>query len=187
MKRIARGVVLAAVVTSGLIFALPACDNSTTPTPVATPTPTPIPVRGVIAQFSFDQFYPDIYVGIPLPLSQGGILDVTFDWTYPDTTMYAYIARGTCTYDELAGKTCPYIVTSETQTPKPRVLVTQPLAAGTYSLILYNVPRNPSKGILAEHVEAVSCQLGLTVGVPIPTATSIAPMTVRPVFLRPNQ
>lgn len=187
MKRLARGIVLAAVVAAGLTLSLPACHNSTTPTPVATPTPTPPPVRGVIAQFSFDQFHPDVYVGIPLPLTQGGILDVTLDWTYPDTWMYAYIARGTCTYEELASKTCPYIVASETQFPKPRLLVTNPLAAGTYSLILYNVEKNRKLHIGSDNIEAVSFQIGLTVGVPIPASTSTALRNVRPIFIGPNR
>lgn len=184
MKRSVRGI-LVSVLLGGLVLGMPACKKTTAPTPVATPTPAPVPVRGVLAQFSFDQFASDIYVGIPLPLTQGGILDVTLDWTFPDTWMFVYIAKGTCTYEQLAGKTCPYIVTSETQFPKPRVVTTAPIAPGTYSLILYNVPWDKKLRTGSDNVEGVSCQIGLTVGVPIPAAQAVTPIQVKPVIIRP--
>jgi hypothetical protein len=143
-------------------------------------------VRGVIVNpFSFDQFTSGTYVGIPIPLSQGGILDVTVDWTFQDTWMYVYVAKGTCTYDQLAGKTCPYIVSSEVQFPKPRVVYTVPVAPGTYSIILYNVEKNKKTGIGSDNTEGVSFQVGLTVGVPIPAGQSVTPIQVKPVLLRP--
>jgi len=185
MKKFTRGVLWPAL-AAGLVLGLPGCNNDeAAPTPVPTPTPSVAPVRGVLAQFSFDQFYSGVYVAIPLPLSQGGILDVTLDWTFQDTWMYVYIARGTCDYDQLSTKTCPYIVTSETQTPKPRFVATQPIAPGTYSLILYNVEKDRKQQIGSDNIEAVSCQIGLTVGVP-GTPTSQAPTTinVKPVIIR---
>src|SRR6266571_2361047 len=137
MMRFGRGILLP-VVVAGSVLGLPACNkSSTTPTPVATPTPPA--VRGVLGSLSFDRFETG-YVAVPLPLSQGGILDVTVDWTFPDSWIFVYIARGTCTtYAQLTGKTCSYIVSSETQFPKPRVVVTPPIPAGTYTLVIYNV------------------------------------------------
>jgi len=190
MKRSVRGI-LGLVLLGGLVLGIPACKKSTAPTPVATPTPAVTPVRGVIAQFSFDQFSSDLYVGIPLPLSQGGILDVTVDWTFPDTWMFVYIAKGTCNYEQLSGKTCPYIVASETKLPKPRVVSTTPIPPGTYSLILYNVGKKKGTKLGTEgqvgsdNTEGISCQIGLTVGVPIPAAQAVTPIQVKPVIIRP--
>ncbi len=182
--RFGRGILLP-VVVAGSVLGQPACKkSSTTPTPVATPTPGA--VRGVLGTLSFDRFETDVYVGVPLPLSQGGILDVTVDWTYPDSWIFVYIARGTCTYEQLATKVCPYIVSSETQLPKPRVVVTPPIAAGTYTLVIYNVPLNKVNrrlGIGSDHVEAVSFQIGLTVG-GAATPQSAAPITLKPVVIK---
>src|SRR5260221_1461167 len=122
MKRSVRGI-LVSVFLGGLVLGIPACKKSTAPSPVAAPTPAPVPVRGVLAQFSFAQFASGLYVGIPLPLTQGGILDATLDWTFPNSWMYVYIANGTCTYEQLPGKTCPYIVSSQLQFPKHRVAI----------------------------------------------------------------
>jgi hypothetical protein len=96
--------------------------------------------------------------------------------------MYVYIARGTCNYEQLSSKTCPYIVSSETQFPKPRVVVTPPIPAGTYTLVLYNVEKtkvNRRLGIGSDNVEAVSFQIGLTVG------GSATPQTAAPITLKP--
>ena len=183
--RFGRGMLLP-VVVAGSVLGLSGCHKSTTnPTPVATPTPPP--VRGVLGTISFDRFETDVYVGVPLPLSQGGILDVTVDWTYQDSWIFVYIAKGTCTYDQLSKKTCPYIVSSETQFPKPRVVVTPPIAPGTYTLVIYNVPRNTVNrrlGIGSDNIEAVSFQIGLTVGVP-GTPTAVAPIPLHAAVIRP--
>lgn len=190
MKRSVRRI-LGLALLGGLVLGMPACKKSTAPTPVATPTPALVPVRGVIAQFSFDQFSSDLYVGIPLPLSQGGILDVTVDWTFPDTWMFVYIAKGTCNYEQLSGRTCPYIVASESKFPKPRVVSTSPIPPGTYSLILYNVGKKKGTKlgtpdqVGSDNTEGISCQIGLTVGVPIPAAHAVTPIQVKPVVIRP--
>ena len=187
MKRSVRGI-LVSVLLGGLVLGIPACKKSTAPSPVTTPTPIPVPVRGVLAQFPVTPFSSGIYVGIPLPLTQGGILDVTVDWTFQDTWMYVYVAKGTCTFEQLAGKTCPFIVSSEVQFPKPRVVFTKPIPPGTYSLILYNVELNKENRRLhigSDNTEGVSCQIGLTVGVPIPAARAVTPIQVKPVIIRP--
>ncbi len=184
MMRFGRGILLPVVVV-GSVLGLPGCNKSTAPTAVATPTPAP--VRGVLGTISFDRFDTDIYVGVPLPLSQGGILDVTVDWTFQNSWIYVYIAKGTCTYEQLAKKLCPYIVSSETQFPKPRVVVTPPIAPGTYTLVIYNVPatkENKKLGIGSENVEAVSFQIGLTVGVP-GTPQSVVPIPLKAAAIRP--
>ena len=127
-----------------LLVALAACGGDSVRPPVVVVTPAP--VRGVIAQTSFSGFQTDIWISIELILSQRGVLDITVDWTSPSTWMQVFLGRTNCTYAQLSGQTCPFILSSPTQNPKPRVLYTETLEPGTYYLVLYNVPRNPVDG-----------------------------------------
>ena len=77
--------------------------------------------------------------------------------------MYVYFGRTNCSYAQLVDQTCPFILSSATKNPKPRVLYTETLEPGTYYLVLYNVPRDPKTGIGSDNTESVSLQLGLTV------------------------
>jgi hypothetical protein len=120
------------------------------------------PVHGVIA-LDFPASQTDIWISMQLILSQRGVLDITVDWTYPDTWMYVYFGRTSCDYSQLVSHNCPFILSSETKTPKPRVLFTEALDAGTYYLVFYNVPRDPRTGAGSDNNETVSLQLGLTV------------------------
>jgi hypothetical protein len=149
-----------AAVAAGLV-ALGACGGDEPRPPVVIATPEP--VRGVIAQASFSGFETDVWISIELILSQRGVLDITVDWTLPDTWMYVYFGRTECTYAQLSGGTCPFLIASETKDPKPRVLFTDTLEPGTYYLVLYNVPRNRQTGEGSDNTEAISLQLGLTV------------------------
>jgi len=120
-------------------------------------------VRAILAQTSFSGFQSDLWVSIEVVLSQRGVLDITVDWTYPDTWMYVYLGNTNCSYAQLSSRTCPFLLSSETKDPKPRVLFTNSLAPGTYYLVLYNVPRNTLTGQGSDNNESVSLQLGLTV------------------------
>ena len=144
-----------------LLLALAGCGGDSPAPPLVVITPEP--VRGVIASSSFSGFQTDVWISMELTLSQRGVLDITVDWTFPDTWMSVYFGRTSCTYTQLAERTCPFLIASETQTPKPRVLYTDTLEPGTYYLVLYNVPRNPRTGTGSDNTEAVSLQLGLTV------------------------
>jgi hypothetical protein len=159
-----RGVASAVRVGLGvaLLGALAGCGGDDSPRPPVVVV-TPEPVRGVIAQTSFSGFEPDVWISIELVLSQKGVLDVTVDWTFTDTWLYMYLGRTNCNYDQLTGRTCPFFLSSETQTPKPRILVTESLEPGTYYLVLYNVPWDRKMGVGSINVESVSLQLGLTV------------------------
>jgi hypothetical protein len=151
-----------AAIAGGLVAALAACWGDAPRPPIVIATPEP--VRSVIAQTSFSGFETDAWVSIDLPLSQRGVLDVTVDWTLPDTWMYVYFGRTRCDYAQLSGGTCPFLIASETKDPKPRVFVTEMLEAETYHLVLYNVPRNRQTGVGSDNTESVAIQLGLTVG-----------------------
>jgi hypothetical protein len=137
------------------------CDSETPRPPLTVVTPAP--VRGVIAQSSFSNFEPDVWVSVELILSQKGALDVAVDWTFPDSWIYVYLGRTKCDYQQLSSGSCPFLVSSETQLPKPRGLVTAILEPGTYYLVLYNVPKNRATGVGSDNTESVSFQLGLTV------------------------
>lgn len=160
MRKGLGGVARVALATA-LLGALAGCGGDSARPPVVVITPEP--VRGVIAQTSFAGFAPDVWISIELILSQAGVLDITTDWTFPDSWIYVYLGRTNCNYAQLSERTCPFFVSSETQAPKPRVLFTDKLETGTYYLVLYNVPRDRKTGIGSDNTEAVSLQLGLTV------------------------
>lgn len=144
-----------------LLVALSGCGSESPVPPIVVVTPEP--VRGVIASSSFQDFETNVWISIELILTQKGVLDITVDWTYPGTWMYVYFGRTNCEYSELADRKCPFLISSETQLPKPRVLYTDSLDPGTYYLVLYNVPRDPRTGNGSDNKESVSLQLGLTV------------------------
>jgi hypothetical protein len=146
----------------GLLTPLVGCTTEEPAPPIVVTTPQP--VRGIIAQTSFQGFATDIWVQIPVAISGRGKLDITVNWTSPDTWMYVYFGDTACNYAQLSGRTCPFLIVSETKDPKPRVLYTDLLDPKTYYVVLYNVPRDPRKGIGSDNTEAVSIQLGLTVG-----------------------
>jgi hypothetical protein len=145
-----------------LVVALAGCGGDDTVRPPVVVV-TPEPVRAILAQTSFAGFQSDIWVSLELILSQRGVLDITVDWTFPDTWMFVYLGNTNCSYAQLSGRTCPFLISSETKDPKPRVLFTQTLDPGTYYLVLYNVPRNTLTGQGSDNTESVSLQLGLTV------------------------
>ncbi len=117
------------------------------PTPVATPTPGP--VRTVVGQGSFALCAPThrytYFSWATITTRASGTLDTTVDWTYATNTLFMYMADGECTGDQFASDDCPgpacackFSVTSEAQTPKPRVLSVPNAAAGTRTLIVWN-------------------------------------------------
>jgi hypothetical protein len=146
---------------AAVVLALGACGGDTVRPPVAVITPQP--VRGVIAQTSFSGFETDVWVSLEIPITQKGVVDIAVDWTFPTTWMYVYMGNVNCPYAQLASRTCPFFLRSETKDPKPRLLTTQSLDPGTYYLVLYNVPRDPLTGNGSDNTESVSIQLGLTV------------------------
>ena len=179
MRRCARSYVLVVVVATAAL--LPACQNDPL-TPQLIPGQLP-PQRSVIATVSFGGFEPDVWVSIPIPLSQVGELDITVDWTSDDTWMYVHWGNVECGFDELTKGNCPFLIRSETKDPKPRILYIDITTPATYYLYLHNVPRQPRLGIGSDNTEAVSIQLGLTVGASA-TASENAVRLGRPLVVR---
>jgi hypothetical protein len=137
-------------------------EDTTTRPPIVIVTPQP--VRGVIAQTSFGNFEPKMWVALEVQITQRGVLDITVDWQQPDSWIYVYFGNTKCEYDQLAAQTCPFLLASETQQPKPRVLVTGQLEPATYYVVLYNVPKQDRSDVVGSYnTETVSLLLGLTV------------------------
>jgi hypothetical protein len=160
MRLACRLATLALVAALGLPLA--ACDEETV-APLVT-IETPDPVRGIIVTTGFEGFQTDVWIAIPVAVGGRGKLDITIDWTSADTWMYVYFGDTACDYAQLSSGGCPFLITSETKEPKPRVFITDFVNPGTYYVVLYNVPRNPKLGIGSDNTEAVSLQIGLTVG-----------------------
>jgi hypothetical protein len=160
-KRVGAGLLVAAALTLLLPFA--ACDTSDTPPyPVIAVTPVPS-ARSVIANTSHQDFQSGIYLMYAFELTGGGVLDITVDWTFPGSWIYVYFGQTRCTYEELEKRTCPFLISSETQLPKPRLLYTEMIPAGQYYLVLYNVPWDVRTKTGSDNTETVAFQLGLTV------------------------
>lgn len=145
------------------VSSLPGCGGDSSPRPPVVVI-TPEPVRAVYLTSSFSGFQTDTWVPIEIPLAQRGKLDISVDWTVPDTWMYVYLANQLCDFAQLSTKKCPFLIASETKDPKPRLLLTGNLEVGKYYLYLYNVPRDPRTGIGSDNTEAVAILVGLTVG-----------------------
>lgn len=146
-----------------LALALPllSCESDTPSEPVVVVTPQP--VRGVLAKTSFSGFETGLWVAIEILVSQKGAVDITVDWTFPDSWMQVYYGDVPCDSTRLNAGACPFLIASRTKDPKPRVLATGLLEPKTYYLYLYNVPRDPRLGTGSDNTESVSVQLGLTI------------------------
>jgi len=163
-----------------IAYVLAGCGTSVhQPTGPSTPTPPPV-VRSVISQGSFTDLSPRSGVTFALTTSTSGILDATVDWTFAASQIDIYILKaGTCSVAQYNARQCQFIVSSETPTPKPRVLTAPSLGAGAYELLVIN---------FGTQVESVSYQVGLTtggasatdVGKPIPAAAGLHQGFVRP-------
>ena len=147
---------------AALLAPLPGCDRGDDVTPPIVIV-TPEPVRGVIATTSITGFQTDLWFAIPVDVLQRGVVDVTVDWTSDETWMFVYFGDTACT-SELRDGTCPFLISTETKDPKPRILLTDLLEPATYYLYLYNVPRVPGTEVGSDVTEAVSIRFGLTTG-----------------------
>jgi len=174
------------ILGAALLAPLPACDrNDEAPPPIIIVTPQP--VRGVIAQTSFSGYITGVWVGIEVQVQDRGRVDITVDWTEDETWMYVFFGDTDCGFTELEAGECPFLIASETQEPKPRVLFTEILDAGLYYLYLYNVPRVPGTEIGSDITEAVGIQLGLTVGLDEESGDDDPVRLGRPRILSPPQ
>src|SRR5574340_1420921 len=110
-----------------LLLPLAGCGSDTISRPPMTVV-TPEPVYALLTNPPLAiGIENDTWVALPIPLSVRGTLDITVDWTFSSSWIYMYFGKTSCEYAELAGKKCPFVISSESQTPKPRKLVTSVL------------------------------------------------------------
>jgi hypothetical protein len=141
---------LAGVVGCALALSLAGCGGSGSPTadPTPVPTPTPLPAPRVVSQGSTDVPVGYAY-GVYFDVSPTGTIDATVDYTYADTILLAWIAKGQCSADQFGNDQCQFVASSVTG-GKPRRVSATGQPAGTYTLIF---------GSLGPKDEAVSYQV----------------------------
>ena len=147
-----------AVLSSSLVLAalLPACGGGGSSSPTTTtPTTTQPPcTQSVVLQSGSTGLGSFIVDYLPFATTTTGRFDVTVDWTFPSSPIAVWVARGTCSIDQLNARTCDFVVRSEaTTTPKPRRLTASNVAAGSFDLIVGNAGNQD---------EAVSAQVVLS-------------------------
>ena len=126
--------------------ALSACGESGSTTgssSVVTTTPPPAPVKTVVTEGSIDSLPMNFASGRYFSTSATGTIDLTVDWTYTEDTIYVWLAKGQCTFEQFDAGTCNFLTSSLTRGAKPRLLSVPSAAAGTYTLIIGNLgPRD---------------------------------------------
>ncbi len=129
----------------GAVLALAACGGASDPSPQPSLTPTPAPVKAVLMEASINSLPVDYVAGRYFTTSRTGTIDVTVDWTFPEDTIFVWVAKGQCTFEQFDAETCQYATESLATRPKPRLLSVPSAPAGTYTLIVGNLgPRDES-------------------------------------------
>lgn len=75
--------------------------------------------------------------------ARAGTLEITVDWTYPDSTVWVRLAQGKCDEEMLRAGGCQWLIQSLVSTPKPRVLTLPNSAPGQYTLYVYSGAKQP--------------------------------------------
>jgi len=114
-------------------------------------TPVMVPARWLI----FDEF------SVP----EDGRLDVTLDWTNPESVMGFYLVPvGTCSLEEFNERACEFLIQGEPTSQKPRRML-EDVNAGNYRWIIGNFQD--------EEDESASLQIILSTGdCPVPTGAA---------------
>ena len=143
-------------VTAILCAALGGCGggSNTAPTPVASNTPNPcsqsleVQAQGPLSAMSVG--------AAPFTTLAAGGVDVTVDWTLPDSQIGVYIVKVAvgCDLEQLSAQACSFLAASPPSSVKPRK-VSIPAAAGIYQLLIANFSSNQ---------EAVTAQVILSLG-----------------------
>jgi len=141
------------LVGAALAASLAACggDSVVNPPPVTPPPPTPPPPRVVGSQGGVS--VPVGYAfGVYFDIGGTGTIDATVDYTYADTLMLVWIAKGRCTGEQFEADQCDFVTSSLTGS-KPRKVTATAQPAGTYTLVF---------GSLGPKDESVSYQIVFT-------------------------
>ncbi len=126
------GAVLALVCLSGCGGGDSSVTSSSTPT---TTRPTPRPPEVVLqAGFALPS---DYIAGAYFDISATGTIEATVDYTFADTTLLVWLAKGTCTGDQFEADQCVWVATSFAGS-KPRKVSATNQPAGRYTLVVGN-------------------------------------------------
>ena len=143
--------------------------GGTPATPTATPTPGP--VRTVVAQGSYSLSAPEadgttFFRRTRFETTRVGTFEVTVDWTHASDTLWMYLADGECTSDQFASDECPgtscpcrFVVESEVDATKPRVLTVPNAAAGVRTMIVWN--QGPQEEACSYQAVLISSAVGV--------------------------
>jgi hypothetical protein len=89
-----------------------------------------------------------------------GTIDATVDYTFIDSRIVVWIARGRCTPEQFNANSCDFAATSFTGSKPRRVSVTA-AAPGTYTFIVGNAgPRDESFSYQIVHTPTVAAAPG---------------------------
>lgn len=123
------------VAVTGLSVLSGCGGDSTTPTVVSTPAPTPPPPQTVLqGSQSLDV---DFAFGQSFTTDRAGTLEAVIDYTFANSLILVWIARGQCTAEQFSAEQCNYGATSFAGA-KPRRVSLTGATAGTYTLIVGN-------------------------------------------------
>jgi hypothetical protein len=90
---------------------------------------------------------------------EDGRLDVTLDWTNPESRMAFYLVpAGTCQLEELNARSCQFLIQTEpSNTPKPFRLSTE-IAAGNYRWLVGNAAGDTESAALQIVLSTGDCE-----------------------------
>jgi hypothetical protein len=131
-----------ALAVAAAVLLLAGCGGDSSTTPTTTP-PTTLPAPRVVLDGKWAIPRNQVQWGA-FTTDQPGTLDATIDYTLATDTIVVWLARGTCDVDTFLAQQCQYAATSFAG-PKPRKISVTAAAAGTYTLIVWNVGPNDER------------------------------------------
>jgi hypothetical protein len=99
------------------------------------------PSQTVIAQGTCSPLASGDFCTAPFTTSHAGRVDITVDWSLPQWAIDVVVApQGACTLGQVRSNNCNAVIgeTLLSNTPKPRLLTLDGLAAGSYSMYIFN-------------------------------------------------
>ena len=122
----------------GAALLFPACGGNQVTSPGSSPPPpTMAPCTQVTVFQGGAAFPPSTLDTESFSTSTTGRLDVTLDWTFPDSRFGVYVVQGACNLQQFNARSCNFLLRSDTG-PKPRRVSAPNVAAGSYSLLIGN-------------------------------------------------
>jgi hypothetical protein len=118
------------------LIATAACGSSKSPT---APAPIPAPVTSKIIEGA--DTVPSLFIlYVPFTTTATGTIAATVNWGVPANDIDVYLARGNhpCSVDQFNARTCTFLGFSESTSAKPETVSVPNLAAGEYTLYVFN-------------------------------------------------